>query len=123
MDSIKNVDLQELECYSMFLNQKVRNNDSMFTIYQISLIPFMIGLVSCVISFAFGIFENSDTFKLTINKALFPVCLLVLLWFIVHTIKEMISVADRLSYKYFYQDIKEIVDERMEKLKSCAKVK
>lgn len=110
--SIKNVDVHKLENYSRFLNQQVRNNDGVFTLYQTALIPFVIGLVSAVMSFYLNIFANESA----INKALFPVCLLILTWFIIHVFKEIISIKDQLQYKYFYSDLKEIIDERVEEL-------
>lgn len=114
LKTIKDLSINELEEYSRFLNQQIRNNDIAFSQSQTILVPYIICLVSCVISFAFNIFAVSDTSDL--NVMLFPICLVVLLWFIIHMFKKMYATRREAVYKYFYQDLKEIVDERLDQL-------
>lgn len=123
LTSIENVDLHELEEYSKFLNQQVRDNENMFTLSQTILIPFIVCLVSNVFSFAFGVYVNSNTFKSLLNIILFPVCFVTFLWFILYAFKAtIIPTKSAISCKYFYQDIKEIVDERIEELRGNKKI-
>lgn len=114
---IKSLDINLLKEYSRFLNQKCRNGDIHFGSIQTIFIPYIICLVGEIISCCLNIFLDSETFKSTINKILFPISLIFVLWFIVNTFRKMVSLKSEAIYKYFYQDIKEIVDERIEQIK------
>ncbi len=115
---IESVDINLLKEYSRFLNQKYRDSDIHFASMQTVLIPYIICLVGGFISYCFNVFSNNETFKMGINKVLFPLVLVILLVFVICTFKQIISLQRESIYKYFYQDVKEIVDERIEQIQS-----
>lgn len=103
LSSIKNLSSGELIEYSRFLNQCERSNESKYGMSQTLLIPFVI--------FLLGVGAN------VLNLLVDPIiAILLFVGLIVYIFGELLSTKEESIKKYFYQDMKEIVDEKMKQL-------
>ena len=94
------LDLDGLKDYSRFLNQRIRDNDITFTLYQSVLMPYII----CILSIAASMFNS--------NQASDMVAAILFIVFIVFMF-ERIFTKDEDITKNFYHDVKEIIDEKI----------
>lgn len=116
LKNIKNCTINELEEYSRFLNQQYRNWDTQFTLFQTIFAPLIFYFVTICFSpivSSLNIFgENSN------NLVIYLIFLFgVTILFVSLLIRLLSSKKDQVI-KNFYKDIKEIVDERINLIKT-----
>ncbi|MCM1500317.1 MAG: hypothetical protein NC124_17795 [Clostridium sp.] len=104
LSSIKNLSSGELIEYSRFLNQCERSNESKYGISQTLLIPFAIFLLGVGANVFNSLVDLGNTTIITI---------LLFVGLIVYIFGKLLSTKEESIKKYFYQDMKEIVDEKI----------
>lgn len=111
---IKNLSIPQLEEYSKYLEQECRRNDTKFGMSQSLFIPFVFYVISTLFDFVVIPLIN----KYTEENIFSPISGFFLIPFFIYFFHKFLSTKDESTRKYFYQDIKEIIDKRIKKLKS-----
>lgn len=108
---IEKLSINELKEYLRFLNQQCRNKETKLISFQSLLTPYAIGLIGG------GIISPIFSIILDGNGYFFFIAVLFILY-LIYLFKYFCSTHETSSnIKYFYQDIKEIVEERIELIK------
>ena len=111
LKTIENLTFKELEEYLRFINQQCRNKETKLISFQSLLTPYAIGLIGG------GIISPIFSIILDGNGYFFFIAVLFILY-LIYLFKYFCSTHETSSnIKYFYQDIKEIVEERIELIK------
>lgn len=111
---IKELNIKELKEYSRFLNLNYRNSDAQDTKNQTIAAP----LIFCFITICLSpVVASIDIFSKNIcNLVLYIIAMVGIIILFKHLFLLLIKGKEHI-YKYFYQDMKEIVDERIEQIK------
>lgn len=118
LDSIKDINLQKLEEYSRFLNQQVRSNDNMLTLSQTIFTP----LLFCLCTICFSPLANSIKIEDFADIIVYFFFLIAITFFYGRLLVKLLGITKK-YHKYFYQDMKEIVDDRIEELRRSEEYK
>lgn len=110
---IKDLDIQQLKEYSKYLESERRENDTIYNLSQTLLVPFMFYVIGTLFDLVVIplINRNEESYAFLLN-------ILWLVPFFIYFFYKLLSTKEESVRKYFYQDMKEIVDKRIEKMKS-----
>ena len=108
------LDINELKEYSRFLNQKMRDNEVTFNLSQTLLIPFTIFMASELVEM---FIEPFNKIEMEFNIIMY-IKFVTMIFFFGFIFVKLCSVREESIHKYFYQDLKDIVDEKIEYVKS-----
>jgi hypothetical protein len=113
--TIENLSIEELREYSRYLNQQYRNYDTRFTLSQTVFAPLILYFVTICLS---PLANNLNTFNKVDNLVIYLVFLGGTTTLFINLLIKLLSHKNEQVYKCFYHDIKEIVDEKIELIKS-----
>lgn len=110
LNGVNNLDINKLKEYSRFLNQKCRDNATLFMVYQSILMPYIICIISVAASIVVSTAINS-------KQASAVMCVILFFIFIIAMFKQVFTTEEDIT-KNFYQDVKEIVDEKISQMET-----
>jgi len=108
---IENLSIKELKEYSKFLNQQCRDYDTKFTLVQTIFVPLIFYLVIISLS---PLMNSLDVFS---KNYIYIIFLGGITMLFMYLLIMLLSHKKDVVHKFFYQDIKEIVDERINLIK------
>lgn len=111
LKTLENCTINELEEYLMFLNQEYRNCENKCGSLQSLLIPFVIAMLGFIFSTYIDNLLHSGILAVMLLLLIFSLLILVF-W------KLSVKQEKYKNFQYFYQDMKEIVDERINLIKT-----
>lgn len=107
--TISILDINELEEYSRFLNQKIRDNEVIFNLAQSLIIPFSIFMLGDLVRIIMQPLNELTSDIFTLLKFVMIAFMYGCIFF------KSCSVREESIYRYFYEDVKSIVDEKIMK--------